>query len=145
MLGRDLAGADLSIDDVARAVARVHPALEIIETRGDFTTQLALALADNAQQKFFVLGPGSAHAGSRLAKIGARASVNGVEVGAGRATPCSATRCAPSRGSRQARRLRSRAEGRDHIMSARSRAIPIARGDRVRTEFERVGVVEASF
>src|ERR1700728_3078993 len=56
VMGADLApGATPA--EVAASVARVHPAFEIIETRGDFTRQLALALADNAQQKAFVLGP----------------------------------------------------------------------------------------
>ncbi len=32
------------------------PSLEIIETRGNLTEQLALALADNAQQKTVILG-----------------------------------------------------------------------------------------
>src|SRR6516225_9822213 len=56
VLGRDLPAAATRAE-VAAAVDRVHPAFEIIETRGDFTRQLALALADNAQQKAFVLGP----------------------------------------------------------------------------------------
>src|SRR5262245_43791415 len=56
VLGRPLEGADLSAADVARAVAHCHPALEIIEKRGDLTGQLALALADNAEQKAFVIG-----------------------------------------------------------------------------------------
>src|SRR5260221_5113873 len=56
VVARDLApGATFA--DVAAAVDRVHPAFEVIETRGDLTNQLALALADNAQQKAFVLCP----------------------------------------------------------------------------------------
>src|SRR5262245_38538279 len=57
VLSRDLAGSNLSVEEVARAVEHCHAALEIIETRGAFTGQLSLALADNAQQKFFVIGP----------------------------------------------------------------------------------------
>jgi 2-keto-4-pentenoate hydratase len=54
-LARDLAPqADAA--SVAAAVGAFFPALEIIETRGEFTRRLALALADNAQQKAFVLG-----------------------------------------------------------------------------------------
>ena len=56
VMGRDLIpGA--TREDIAASIARIHPAFEIIETRGDLTSQLALALADNAQQKAFVLGP----------------------------------------------------------------------------------------
>src|SRR2546428_713524 len=35
VLGRDLAGAELSVAEVARAVDRAHPALELIATGGD--------------------------------------------------------------------------------------------------------------
>ena len=41
---------------VRRAIDVVYPSLEIIETRGDFTAQIALAMADNAQQKAVILG-----------------------------------------------------------------------------------------
>jgi 2-keto-4-pentenoate hydratase len=40
VMGRDLA-PDATREDVAAAIARVHPAFEIIETRGDLTRQLA--------------------------------------------------------------------------------------------------------
>ena len=55
VLDRDLP-AEATRKDIEAAVERVHPAFEIIETRGDFRRQLALALADNEQQKAFVLG-----------------------------------------------------------------------------------------
>ena len=148
VLGRDLVGAKLAIDDVARAVDRCHPALEIIETRGDLTRQLALALADNAQQKFFVLGPPAQLTGDLdLSAVGVRVLVNGVEVGRGwgdavlghplRSVAWLAGKLAP-----YGRRLKAG----DHIMTGSfTRQFPIARGDRVRTEFEHVGAVEATF
>src|SRR5205807_8137258 len=79
VLARDVpAGA--TREDVAAAVARIHPAFEIIETRGDLTRQLALALADNAQQKAFVLGaPIGPEAPPPLSEVEARVSINGVE------------------------------------------------------------------
>jgi 2-keto-4-pentenoate hydratase len=148
VLNRDLVGAKLGIDDVARAVDRCHPALEIIETRGDFTRQLALALADNAQQKFFVLGP-PVHlsADLDLSAIGARVLVNGAEVGRGRGDavlghPLRSVAWLAGKLAPYGRRLKAG----DHIMTGSfTRQFPIARGDRVRTEFERVGVVEAAF
>jgi 2-keto-4-pentenoate hydratase len=148
VLGRDLVGAKLGIDDVARAVERCHPALEIIETRGDFTRQLALALADNAQQKFFVLGPPIRLTDDLdLSALGVRVLVNGMEVGRGlgdavlghplRSVAWLAGKLAP-----YGRRLKAG----DHIMTGSfTRQFPLARGDRVRTEFERVGAVEAAF
>ena len=148
VLGRDLVGAKLGIDDVARAVDRCHPALEIIETRGDLTRQLALALADNAQQKFFVLGPPVHLTGDLdLSAIGVRVLVNGVEVGHGRGDavlghPLRSVAWLAGKLAPYGRRLKAG----DHIMTGSfTRQFPIARGDRVRTEFERVGVVDATF
>ena len=148
VLGRDLAGAELSIADVGRAVERCHPALEIIETRGDLTSQLALALADNAQQKFFVLGaPVRLAEDLDLSAIGVRVSVNGAEVGAGRGEavlghPLRSVAWLAGKLGAYGRGLKAG----DHIMTGSfTRQFPITRGDRIRTEFERVGAVEAAF
>jgi 2-keto-4-pentenoate hydratase len=148
VLGRDLAGAGLGIEEVAAAVDRCHPALEIIETRGDFTRQLPLALADNAQQKFFVLGPPAALTPDLdLAAVGVRVLVNGVEVGAGRGDavlghPLRAVAWLAGKLGAYGRGLRAG----DHVMTGSfTRQFPIARGDRIRAEFARVGTVEAVF
>ena len=148
VLGRDLVGAKLGIDDVARAVDRCHPALEIIETRGDLTRQLALALADNAQQKFFVIGPPVRLSEALdLARIGARVSVNGAEVGGGRGDavlghPLRSVAWLAGKLAPYGRRLKAG----DHIMTGSfTRQFPITRGDRIRTEFDGVGAVEAAF
>lgn len=148
VLGRDLAGADLSIAEVSRAVDRCHPALEIIETRGDLTSQLALALADNAQQKAFVLGPPvTLTPDLDLSTIAVRVLVDDVEVGAGRGDavlghPLRSVAWLAGKLAAYGRGVKAG----DHIMTGSfTRQFPIARGDRVRTEFERVGTVEASF
>jgi 2-keto-4-pentenoate hydratase len=148
VLGRDLGGSALTIADAARAVERCHPALEIIETRGEFTGQLALALADNAQQKFFVLGEAvRLTEGLDLSAIGARVRVNGAEVGQGRGDavlghPLHSVAWLAGKLAAYGRGLNAG----DHVMTGSfTRQFPIARGDRVRTEFERVGVVEAVF
>jgi 2-keto-4-pentenoate hydratase len=148
VLARDLVGDNLSLADVARAVDRCHPALEIIETRGEFTRQITLALADNAQQKYFVLGaPVRLTEDLDLSAIGARVFVNDTEVGSGRGD---AVLGHPLRSvAWLATKLRAYGRGLrvgDHIMTGSfTRQFPIARGDRVRTEFERVGAVEATF
>ena len=54
-VGQTLSG-EVDMATVRRAIDAVYPSLEIIETRGDFTAQIALAMADNAQQKTVVLG-----------------------------------------------------------------------------------------
>ncbi len=148
VLRRDLAGPDLSVDEVARGAERCHAALEIIETRGDFTGQLALALADNAQQKFFVLGPPvPLTAGLDLSAIGTRVTVNGADVGTGRGDavlghPLRSVSWLAGKLAAYGRGLKAG----DHIMTGSfTRQFAITRGDRIRAEFERVGTVEATF
>jgi 2-keto-4-pentenoate hydratase len=146
-LGRDLApGADRAA--VAAAVATIAPALEIIETRGDFVGQIALALADNAQQFAFVLGPPvpTAKAGD-LAKLVARVRVNGAEVGEGRGDavlghPFHSVAWLATKLESFGERLRAG----DLIMTGSfTRQFPVAGGDRVETEFEGLGKVTAAF
>jgi len=148
VLGRDLSGEGLSIHDVGRAVERCHPALEIIEKRGDLTGQLALALADNAEQKAFVLGaPMPLTADLDLSAIGVRVAVNGVEVARGRGDavlghPLRSVAWLAAKVSAYGRALKAG----DHIMTGSfTRQFLIAPGDRIRTEFDRLGIVEATF
>ena len=51
-----LRGPGVTLAQVAAAVTHAAPALEIIEKRGNFTDDLALAMADNAQQHSYVVG-----------------------------------------------------------------------------------------
>lgn len=55
-IGETLRGPGIGFEQARRAIAAVAPALEIIETRGDFAADLPLTMADNAQQKAFVTG-----------------------------------------------------------------------------------------
>jgi 2-keto-4-pentenoate hydratase len=55
-LGATLRGPGVTAADAARAIATVEPALEVVEVRGDFSRDLPLAMADNAQHKAFVTG-----------------------------------------------------------------------------------------
>ena len=56
-IGTTLRGPGVDFEQARRAIAAVAPALEIVEKRGDFAADLALTMADNAQQKAFVTGP----------------------------------------------------------------------------------------
>ena len=148
VLARPLAGAGLSLEDVARAVAHCHPALEIVEKRGDFTGDLPLALADNAEQKAFVLWAGvSLTSGLDLSSIGVRVTVNGAEVATGRGDavlghPLNSVAWLAAK----LAALGGRLEAGDHIMTGSfTRQFLIAPGDRIRTEFEGLGPVEATF
>ena len=69
---------------VRRAIDAVYPALEIIETRGDFTAQIALAMADNAQQKTIVLGNPVPLGALALDAVAATVRINGETVATGR-------------------------------------------------------------
>lgn len=55
-VGKDLRGPRVTLEQVAEAVTHAAPALEIVEVRGPFAGNLPLAMADNAQQKAFVVG-----------------------------------------------------------------------------------------
>jgi len=146
VLGRDVpAGANR--EDVAAAVARIHPAFEIIETRGDLTRQLALALADNAQQKAFVLGPAiGPDALPELSRVEARVSINGAEVvtGSGDAVlghPFNSIVWLAGKLAEFGERLRAG----DTIMSGSfTRQFPLNRGDRVECVFSGIGSVTAN-
>jgi 2-keto-4-pentenoate hydratase len=55
-VSKRLQGPGLDLEQVRDAVSHVAPALEIIERRGPPGSDLPLIVADNAQQKAFVLG-----------------------------------------------------------------------------------------
>jgi len=55
-IGETLRGPGISPARARAAIASVAPAIELVEVRGDFSGDLPLAMADNAQQKAFVTG-----------------------------------------------------------------------------------------
>jgi 2-keto-4-pentenoate hydratase len=69
---------------VRRAIDAVYPSLEIIETRGDFVTQIAVAMADNAQQKTVVLGEPVALGDLALEAVAGAVKIDGKVVATGR-------------------------------------------------------------
>jgi len=149
-LARDLP-APATIEAAAAAVDVAFPALEIIETRGDFSRQLALALADNAQQKTIVLGTPVPIAGlaltdvKTLAEIEARVAINGAEVASGSGAavlgnPLNSVAWLAGKLAGYGRLLRAG----DLVMSGSfTRQFPLAAGDEVRVAFSGVGVVQA--
>jgi 2-keto-4-pentenoate hydratase len=146
VMARDLA-PDATPADVAAAIARVHPAFEIIETRGDLTRQLALALADNAQQKGFVLGPPIEHVAlPPLDKVPVTVRINGSEVaaadgGAVLGHPYNSVTWLAAKLAQFGERVRAG----DFIMSGSfTRQFPLAAGDRIEAAFAGIGIVTAS-
>jgi len=145
VMGKDLA-PDATPTDVAAAVARVHPAFEIIETRGDLTRQLALALADNAQQKGFVLGPPVERAAlPELDTVAATVRINGVEVAAADGSavlghPYNSVAWLAAKLAQFGERVKAG----DFIMSGSfTRQFPLAQGDRIEAAFAGIGTVTA--
>jgi 2-keto-4-pentenoate hydratase len=129
--------------EVARAIDAVFPAIEIIETRGAFTRDLALALADNAQQKAFVLGSPAPPAAVDLAAVVVRVLRNGIEIGSGRGDavlghPFNAVRWL----ARKLGEFGERLSAGDLVMTGSfTRQFPLSRGDRIEAVFDGVGAV----
>jgi 2-keto-4-pentenoate hydratase len=144
-------GSDLSGDitpEVARdAIDVVYPALEIIETRGPFTEQIALALADNAQQKTVVLGAGVAlRPALALDRVAASVTINDATVATGHGdavlgNPINSVVWLARKLADYGCSLRA---GEIIMSGSFTRQFPIAPGDRIRVEFAGVGVVETS-
>ena len=142
-IGQDLSGK-VSMAQARAAVVGVHPALEIIETRGDFTNQIAVALADNAQQKTVVLGNPVPLADKRLDQVGCQVEMNGAKVaeGTGAAVlgdPLNSVIWLAEGLARYGRRIRAG----DIIMTGSFvRQFPLKAGDKVRVAYAGIGVVE---
>ena len=143
-LGRDLAGS-VSLNDVRTAIDVVYPSLEIIETRGPFTAQIALALADNAQQKTVVLGA-PMKLPEILETIEARVTVNGELIGTGTGdavlgNPLNSIVWLAGKVGQYGRSLKA---GEIIMTGSFTRQFPMAPGDRIRTEFSGIGAVETA-
>jgi 2-keto-4-pentenoate hydratase len=133
--------------EIAAAVGRVHPAFEITETRGDLTAQLALAMADNAQQKAFVVGPPvDRSALPELSAVQVRVEVNGAEVATATGDavlghPYNAVAWLAGK----LAQFGERARAGDYIMSGSfTRQFPLSPGDRIEAAFDGIGRVAAS-
>lgn len=133
---------------VAAAVNRVYPAFEIIETRGDFTAELALAIADNGQQKAFVIGKPVAAVGlPELSEVEVRVRINDSEVAVAKGEavlghPYNSVAWLSAKLAQFGERVRAG----DYVMSGSfTRQFPLARGDRIDAAFAGIGTVSASF
>lgn len=143
-IGRDLP-ASITLDEARAAVDAVYPSLEIIETRGPFTAQIALALADNAQQKTVVRGAPVALPAD-LETVQATITINGREAATGFGSavlgnPLHSVVWLAKKLAEFGRHIRAG----DIVMTGSfTRQFPIAPGDRVQVSFSGIGAVEMS-
>ena len=143
-LRTDLSGT-VTIDQARAAIGCVYPSLEIIETRGPFTEQIALALADNAQQKTVILGEAVALPAD-LTNIEARVSINGTEVATGTGdavlgNPLNSIIWLAGKLGAYGRSLKA---GEIVMTGSFTRQFPIAPGDRIETVFSGLGAVRTA-
>ena len=142
-LGPPLAG-EVSLEEVRAAVAVVHPAFEITETRGD-PAQIALMLADNAQQRSVILGePIELTPALGLDEVEARVELNGnvVATGIGAAVldhPLNSIAWLARKLGQYGRSLRA---GELIMTGSLVRQFPLAPGDRALASFTGIGTVE---
>jgi 2-keto-4-pentenoate hydratase len=140
----DLSGT-VSLDAARDAIDVVYPSLEIIETRGPFTEQIALALADNAQQKTVILGAPAALPAD-LVSIEARVTVNGVQVvtGTGDAVLGNPLNSIVWLAGKLGDYGRSLKAGEIVMTGSFTRQFPIAAGDSIETLFSGLGAVRTA-
>jgi 2-keto-4-pentenoate hydratase len=142
-----LAGPGVTLDQAQAAIGSVAPALEIVERRGDFTADLHLALADNAQQKAFVTGPAVPLGELDLAAVTVEVFVNGISQERARGaevlgTPVASVTWLANKLAQYGRRLETGAL----IMSGSfTKQYALSPGHRVEARFSPVGPVRAEF
>jgi 2-keto-4-pentenoate hydratase len=142
-LGRPLAG-QVSLEEASAAIAAVHPAFEITETRGD-PGQIALMLADNAQQRSVILGdPVALTPALRLDAVEARVELNGavVATGVGAAVLDHPLNSVAWLACKLGEYGRSLCAGELVMTGSLVRQFPLAPGDRARASFSGIGAVE---
>jgi 2-keto-4-pentenoate hydratase len=137
-----LAG-DVTVAEVRQSIDVVYPSLEIIETRGDLSAQIAVAMADNAQQKTIILGNPVPLGDLELENVAATIQINGKTVATGRGdavlgNPLNSVAWLARKLPEFGRGIRAG----DLIMSGSfTRQFPIEPGDRVHADFADIGDV----
>lgn len=138
---------EVTAQKVIDALEAIHPSFEIIETRGDLTRHIALALADNAQQHSVILGPAMRPAASmRLDQVAARVMLNGKElvVGTGDAVLGNPLNSVIWLARKLTEFNRSIRPGDIVMTGSFVRQFPLAPGDEVAADFSGIGRVEVS-
>jgi 2-keto-4-pentenoate hydratase len=149
-IGTRLQGPGVTLDEAIAAVSHAAPALEIVEKRGPFSDDIALAMADNAQHYAFVTGPETAltPANRDLAAATVAVRVNGVEIDRAAGAEVMGGGGFLSiqwLANKLAAFGRALEPGMLVMSGSFTRQYPIARGDTITSEFVPFGTVEAHF
>lgn len=146
-LGESLQGPGVSPEQAREAISSVAPAFEIIERRGGANADLALVLADNAQQRFFVTGAPVSPAEVDLAAVSVEVSVNGVmqERALGQevlGTPAASIAWLANKLAQFGKHLE---EGDQIVSGSFTKQYDLSRDDIIASRFEPFGTVRAEF
>ncbi|MGH7364791.1 MAG: 2-keto-4-pentenoate hydratase [Candidatus Rokuibacteriota bacterium] len=147
-VGRTLRGPGVSDAQAQAALSAMAPAFEIIEKRGDFSADLNVSLADNAQQRAYVTGaPVPVPPGFDLATVTLELGVNGAvaERAAGAevlGTPAASVAWLANKLAELGLALEA---GMKVMSGSFTRQYPLSRGDRIEASFVPVGPVRAEF
>ena len=146
-MGRTLRGPRVTLEEAQAAIAMVSPSLEIVERRGDFTADLHLALADNAQQRAFVTGPAHPLGDLDLAAVTVDVLVNDAHQERARGTEVLGTPVASIAwlANKLAEFDRALEAGARVMSGSFTRQYGLAAGDRVESRFAPLGSVRAEF
>jgi 2-keto-4-pentenoate hydratase len=121
--------------------------MELVEYRGDFSSQLAVAVADNVQQRACVIGPEvPLDAGTNLAAVRCEVDINGKQVAqasgdAVMGDPYASLAWLANKLAEYGRAL----EPGQYVMSGSfTRQFPLQPGDQAQTRFRGIGAVAVS-
>ena len=148
-IGQTLRGPGVTVPQARAAIAGVAPAFELVERRAAFTDDPPLAIADNAQQKYFVTGAEITPlpAGLILKQTVVEVFINGKSVASARGEavmgdPVASVAWLADRLSQFGRAL----EPGMRIMSGSFvQMFPVQPGDRIEARFDPIGTVTAQF
>ena len=147
-MAHDLVGPGVTDEAARAAILAVRPAIETPETRGDFTKQLELALADNAQERAIVVGEPAALADiGDLRKVAVSVAVNGelTAEGTGDAILGDPIRSVTWLANKLAAFGQHVGAGQLVMAGSLTRQLRMSKGDGVVADYGALGVVRVSF
>ena len=144
-----LRGPGITPAQARRCLSAAAPAFELVEQRGDFARDLALALADNAQQKAFITGPALSPLppGLDLSRVAVEVFINGkrVDGATGREVLGNPAASVAWLANRLADFGRAIEPGMRIMSGSFTRQHPLSPGDTIEARFDPVGAVAAEF